>query len=189
MKTKLILSALFLFFLSACGSEETPAQQSSEKPTSAAKAPTGSPAKPTGKAVEMVVTGDESFTFSYNAMYACTEDRIEVFTMSHTPNVRLALPLDIAVGDSALIKYDSNKVTAPMAYVVGEITQARRDAGKTRGLTYRNPIESKLTISQLPSKRGEMFVATLSTVLASDKGEQVNVSVDYNVKDSGYCAR
>ena len=138
----------------------------------------------------MSVSGAEAFTFSYNTMFACNEDAITVATMSHLPKVQLVMPLNTESGEYELISYDVNntKPDAPMLLVVGELTQARKEAGSSYGASYTSVSEGKLSIRNLPKAKGGVFDATLNGTLSDSKGNQIAVEIDFAVPNNGYCS-
>ncbi len=183
---KWVTWTVLVMTLAACGASSS---DSATQPSNAGSPPAGKENNNSAASVALDASGAETFTFESNALYGCTQDRIEVFTTTHAPTLRLALPLDIQPGQRKLEPWDGANNSAIMLYVNGEVTKARASAGKTRGEFYSIPSQSDLRIEQLPSQRGEFFTANLVADLQSDDGHMLTVELAFRVKDTGYCSR
>jgi hypothetical protein len=176
-----------LALLTACGDN----QVSNAAPTNDQSASTAEKtASQKQQPLMMTVTGAEAFTFSYNTMFGCNANAITVATMSHLPKLELVMPLTIEAGEYELMSYDANNTQPdkPMFLVIGELTQARKDAGSSYGASYTSVSDGKLIIQNLPKAKGGVFDATLSATMSDPKGNTIDVNVKFAVPNKGYCS-
>ena len=177
-----LIAALCTMLLTACSDEEAVSENTF----------TGSTANERKKqdrmqAVQLSIRGSEKLDWNYSGMYSCSEGRRNIVSFSQAPKLNISIPMDIGAGKVPMSDWNASTMQGAMMYLVGAITDDRVAAGKTYGISYTKFRSGDFVIENLPTKRGEYFVATFEGEMESSSGEIASIRLDLNVEDSGYC--
>ncbi len=139
------------------------------------------------QAISLSIRGSENLDWSYSGMYSCSEGRRNIVSFSQAPKLNISIPMEIGSGKVPMSDWNASTMQGAMMYVVGAITEERAAAGKTYGISYTKYRSGDFIIENLPTQRGEYFVATFEGEMESSSGDIASIKLKLNVEDSGYC--
>jgi len=183
---RLIVILILFCFLTACGGSDNNAENKQQKTKNTEKSQTSGKSNSSKSLIK--VSGAENFTFKNEPIFSCREGVIYVMTMTASPKFEMYLSSKEGEGTLELSDYDANRTSK---YVEGKAVVALsgnfvKGSGSSYGKFYFKNSKGKITVKQVPTKKGETFKAEVKATLHSSDGKIINVDADLNIITDGY---
>ena len=183
---QLVIILICFCFLTACGGSNENSQNTPQN-TKNIENSQNSGKSSTSKSL-IKVSGAENFTFKNQPKFSCRDDVIYVMTMTASPKFELYLSSKANEDTLELADYDANRSSN---YVQGKAVVALsgnfvKGSGSSYGKFYFMNSKGKVTVNNVPTKKGEIFKAVVKATLQSSDGKTIDVDADLNLVADGY---